>query len=336
LLFLADRALQQVGGAAGGGNAGIVFGTIALLLPLDLAALAWTAERGVLSRRARWLVVALVAQPLALALLVQPEASPLAALVTAAPAALRGVTPLTVPALAAFGLAFVLVVVRVALHRTALHAGAAWAVLAAFCALAGGGETLGASLYFATGGLVLVIALIEASHGMAYGDELTGLPARRALNEALVSLGDQYAVAMVDIDHFKKFNDTHGHAVGDQLLRMVGATLERVAGGGRAFRYGGEEFAVIFPGKSMEDALPHLEELRHAIATAPFAVRGHGRPRRRPETPRASNGARNVNVTVSIGVAGPGRRLATPDQVIKAADKALYRAKKAGRNRVCT
>ena len=83
---------------------------------------------------------------------------------------------------------------------------------------------------------------------MAYDDELTGLPARRALNEALTRLRGVYTVAMVDIDHFKRFNDEHGHDVGDQLLRMVGARVGEVRGGGRAFRYGGEEFAVLFPG----------------------------------------------------------------------------------------
>ena len=64
-----------------------------------------------------------------------------------------------------------------------------------------------ASVYLATGGLVLVVALVETSHRMVYVDELTGLPGRRALNDALLSLGERYAIAMVDIDHFKRFND---------------------------------------------------------------------------------------------------------------------------------
>ena len=65
---------------------------------------------------------------------------------------------------------------------------------------------------------------------MAYHDELTGLPGRRALNEALLRVGSRYAVAMVDVDHFKHFNDAYGHEVGDQVLRMVAAQLDR---GGR-------------------------------------------------------------------------------------------------------
>jgi diguanylate cyclase (GGDEF)-like protein len=139
---------------------------------------------------------------------------------------------------------------------------------------------------------------------------------------------------MVDIDHFKRFNDEHGHDVGDQLLRMVGSRLANVGGGGKTFRYGGEEFAVIFPGRSVGEAIPHLEALRKTTETSPFTVRGRRRPRKAPQKPRPSAGLKKVFVTVSIGVAGAGRRDSTPDRVIEAADAALYRAKRAGRNRV--
>jgi diguanylate cyclase (GGDEF)-like protein len=169
---------------------------------------------------------------------------------------------------------------------------------------------------------------------MAYRDELTGLPARRALNDALLRVGGTYTVAMVDVDHFKKFNDTHGHDVGDQVLRMVAGRLARVPGGGRAFRYGGEEFAVLFPGKTVEESAPHLETLRAAVASATFTKRGLDRPKRKPKSPRARGAsARPLAVTVSIG-AGQARGSALPEQVVKAADKALYRAKEGGRNRV--
>jgi len=75
------------------------------------------------------------------------------------------------------------------------------------------------------------------------------LPSRRALIERLPSLGRRYTVAMVDVDHFKNFNDTYGHDAGDQVLRMVASRLGEVSGGGTAFRYGGEEFTILFPGK---------------------------------------------------------------------------------------
>ncbi|OGK98098.1 MAG: hypothetical protein A3D33_07520 [Candidatus Rokubacteria bacterium RIFCSPHIGHO2_02_FULL_73_26] len=139
---------------------------------------------------------------------------------------------------------------------------------------------------------------------------------------------------MLDIDHFKRFNDEHGHDAGDQLLRMVGATLTRTEGGGRAFRYGGEEFAILFPGRSAVDALPHLEALRRAIEATGFTLRGRDRPTQKPKRPVAAGPRRKLSVTVSIGVAESDGGEADPREVVKAADRALYRAKGAGRNRV--
>jgi diguanylate cyclase (GGDEF)-like protein len=142
---------------------------------------------------------------------------------------------------------------------------------------------------------------------------------------------------MVDVDHFKQFNDTHGHDVGDQVLKLVGGQLALVEGGGRAFRYGGEEFSVLFANGSVKEALPHLERVRKAIEGYDMAVRGDDRPRdvKEGKVHRGEGAIETVlSVTVSIGVAGSDRKHTTPDQVIKAADEALYRAKKTGRNRV--
>ncbi|HSE92968.1 MAG TPA: GGDEF domain-containing protein, partial [Methylomirabilota bacterium] len=194
------------------------------------------------------------------------------------------------------------------------------------------GDPVVRSLQFAAGALALVVALVETSHTMAYGDELTGLPGRRALDELLSELGPRYALAMVDVDHFKKFNDTYGHQAGDQLLRKIAVILQSVAGGGRTFRYGGEEFAVVFLGLDVEQAGPHLEALRQAIAETTFTVRAPDRPRRKPKQ-TTPGGGKEVGVTVSIGVADSNRPGGTPAEVVKAADEALYRAKRAGRNR---
>jgi diguanylate cyclase (GGDEF)-like protein len=142
---------------------------------------------------------------------------------------------------------------------------------------------------------------------------------------------------MVDVDHFKQFNDRYGHDVGDQVLRMVASKLDRVSGGGKAFRYGGEEFAVVFPGQSAKDVMPHLDSLRREVQASCFVLRGADRPKKKPDTPKAQSGPRKaVLVTVSIGVAEREEPKRKPDQVIKAADQALYRAKDAGRNRVVT
>ncbi|RMF74552.1 MAG: GGDEF domain-containing protein, partial [Acidobacteria bacterium] len=184
-------------------------------------------------------------------------------------------------------------------------------------------------------GAVLAVGLVEDVYRLAWHDELTGLPGRRAFDSALAEVGRGWAVAMADVDRFKRFNDRFGHEAGDQVLRLVASRLARVRGG-RAFRWGGEEFAVLFSSDDLDAAREALEEVRHAIASRPFVVRSADRPRRRPERPQPSRGPRrSVRVTVSFGLAG-AERGAAPDVVLRAADRALYRAKRAGRNRVVT
>jgi len=192
------------------------------------------------------------------------------------------------------------------------------------------------SYWAGVAGLILVLAIIESSFSMAFNDELTGLPARRAMNELLLKVGRRYTLAMVDVDHFKKVNDTHGHDVGDQVLKMVAGCLRGVTGGGKPFRYGGEEFAVIFSGKELEQVLPHLERLRERISQAQFVLRGRNRPRKKPAGKVKSKSAGLLQVTASIGAAERSAGLVSAEQVIKAADQALYRAKKGGRNQVCS
>jgi diguanylate cyclase (GGDEF)-like protein len=192
-------------------------------------------------------------------------------------------------------------------------------------------------VYLTASAAILGAAVLQDTFRLAFRDELTGLPSRRALNERMMALGPNYTIAMLDVDHFKRFNDMHGHELGDQVLRMVAAKLERIGGGGRAYRYGGEEFIVLFPGKRLRDAWPHLEGLRKAIARHQVVVRGVDRPEQTPETPlpaAARHPYATVSVAVSIGVAERNTGLGTPSQVLRAADEALYRAKEKGRNRL--
>jgi GGDEF domain-containing protein len=190
-------------------------------------------------------------------------------------------------------------------------------------------------------GLILVASLLEESHQLAFRDQLTGLPGRRALEERLRSLHGGYAIAMVDVDHFKKFNDTHGHDIGDQVLRLVGGRLAQVGGGGTAYRYGGEEFSVVFPHTGLGEAERALESIRDSIEQYRMAVRGPDRPKKgeegiklRGEADAQMQPEKGLSVTVSIGVAAPSGDAGSPHQVVKAADAALYRAKQGGRNRV--
>ncbi|WP_426151317.1 diguanylate cyclase [Pseudomonas sp. DC3000-4b1] len=182
--------------------------------------------------------------------------------------------------------------------------------------------------------LMIAAAVAHEGYQMAFRDELTGLPGRRALNERLQRLGRNYVIAMSDVDHFKRFNDTHGHDVGDQVLRLVASKLGKIGGGGRAYRYGGEEFALVFAGKTLEECLPHLEVVRGVIAAYVIHLRDPDRPvdDQQGRQRRGASGASQVSVTISIGVAERQLEQRSPEEVIKAADQALYAAKGAGRN----
>ncbi len=187
-------------------------------------------------------------------------------------------------------------------------------------------------------GISLIVSLMRGAHDMAYRDDLTGLLGRRALNERLKGLGKRYTIAMADVDHFKSFNDTHGHDIGDEVLKMVARHIDKVKGGGTAYRYGGEEFCVIFPGKDVECSKPYLETVRNDIESYKMQIRDKehrektkqkSKQRGRRKKERAG---KTVSVTISIGVAEPGEKHVKVDEVLKAADTALYKAKQNGRN----
>jgi GGDEF domain-containing protein len=188
-------------------------------------------------------------------------------------------------------------------------------------------------------GLMLLLSILQDSHNMAYRDDLTGVLSRRAFNEHLNGLSRRYVIAMLDLDHFKRVNDSYGHDVGDQVLRMAGAKMLSVGGGGRVYRYGGEEFAIVFQGKSKDHVLACMEKLRASIASYRFAIRGPNRPDpdRDGKKNRYGGGVdSSISVTVSIGVAESVDGKAPPGEIVVAADAELYRAKQRGRNRVCS
>jgi diguanylate cyclase (GGDEF)-like protein len=178
----------------------------------------------------------------------------------------------------------------------------------------------------------LLVVIVE-SYFLAYRDDLTGLPSRRALNQLALSLGRKYTVAMLDIDHFKKFNDTYGHDIGDQVLKLVAARIGEVKDGGKPFRYGGEEFTIVFPRKEIEQVLTALEDVRQAIQDYDVVIRNPERTNKEARQTNKPSGLKKVSVTISIGVATRENKQAF-SEVLKVADEALYRAKKKGRNNV--
>jgi diguanylate cyclase (GGDEF)-like protein len=241
------------------------------------------------------------------------------------------------PALLVLLVALVLATVAALRSQRASETGFAWLTLATACALAAQPGSIARSVWLLAAGLVLIVTLVEAAYALAYHDELTGLPGRRALAQAVASLAAPYAIAIVDVDHFKSFNDTHGHDVGDQVLCMVAARLRAVGGGGKAFRSGGEEFTIVFAGLGKREALAHVDAMREAVASATFTLRGDARPqgRKAVEQRGRSRGERQqLSVTVSVGVAAPSARDTSVEAVTRAADQAMYRAKNEGRNRV--
>ncbi len=312
------------------------FHATTFLLPLNLALVALLPERGTVTPAGivRWVLIAV--QVIVVAFVARSFPADATALLRTRflPAVLTSWTPLAQPAVVAFlAIGVVLVLAWMGEPQSAVR-GYTYALIAVFLGLTWKAAGPGQEIWLATAGLVLVVAVVEASYLMAYRDGLTELPGRRALNEALPRLSGQFTVAMVDVDHFKRFNDRYGHDAGDHVLRLVASRLAHAAGGGTAYRYGGEEFALIFPGKGAEECLPHLEELRETVETSRFTMRRRFRPRNKPSAPKGRKTREAIVITVSIGVAEKNHRHSTPDQVVQAADKALYRAKEAGRNRV--
>jgi len=193
-----------------------------------------------------------------------------------------------------------------------------------------GGEERSLNVFSGAALLMCLYAIMQETWRMAYLDELTGLPGRRALGEKLQRIGGTYSIAMLDVDHFKKFNDNYGHSAGDTVLRMIASKMSKVSGGGLPYRYGGEEFTILFSGKNRQEAARHLENLREEIANKPFIIRRAGR--RRDDKTGSPDTNKSIRITVSIGFAESNKKVLSPWDVVKLADQALYRAKGKGRN----
>ncbi len=341
-ILLAHRAVEFFSGgraARGPGHTAVLL--VSILIPLNFVVLALMRERGLTIAGIAPRAGLLFLESVAVAVLCRPENSGTAS---------HRPDVAIIPAwlLLFFGVAIAVCIRRFLQTRKPIEPGFAWCSAAVYLWLEFAPLGKMADAYVATAALILGASLIETSYVLAYHDELTGIRGRRAFNEALLSLDQQYAIAIVDIDHFKKFNDTYGHDTGDQVLCMVATRISKVSGGGQAFRCGGEEFAIIFRETSAKDAFEHLESLRRIIEAATFKLRGFERrtvlrpgeadrrklAKNKTITAATDQSPDRLSVTVSIGVAEPGTRNRRSEQVIQAADQALYRAKQKGRNRV--
>jgi diguanylate cyclase (GGDEF)-like protein len=354
VIFLAGQAIATTDGQVSVGTPGWeVLVATAVLVPLNFALIALMSERGFTGSGLAPVGLFLFMQLVIVAVISRSAREP-----TTVPSHVhRAAAAISLPdfALGALGLAAIFLATRFLVGRKPVDSALLWSLSAFFLSLRFAVSARLTIIYATTAALVLAASIIENSYLLAYHDELTTLPSRRAFNDALLGLRDPYAIAAVDIDHFKKFNDTYGHDIGDQVLKMVAACLSRVMGGGQAYRCGGEEFTILFPGKTSAEVVDHLERLRTAVESTEFRMRGgdrrrvlrgpdrrsapaRGRARKaqairqlafeKPPEPRA--------VTISIGVAMSRPEQSDPEVVLKLADQALYRAKGNGRNRVET
>ncbi|MBY5991633.1 GGDEF domain-containing protein [Ferrimonas balearica] len=185
----------------------------------------------------------------------------------------------------------------------------------------------GAVLLYAGISALLMLSVFDGAYRLAFRDGLTGLPARRTLDGDLEHAAQRTHIAMIDVDHFKEFNDNHGHNWGDNALRLLASQLRKVRGA-RAYRYGGEEFTLVFKRASRAEVEAALQKLQGALNAQTMII-----PQPKNEADEQGSVAVRAQFTVSIGVAqrhGPHELVAS---VIKRADRALYRAKEEGRNR---
>jgi len=351
VLLLAEQAVAMFGPIESAGRTAVA--ASAVLVPLNFMVIALMHERGFTLAGTAPIALFLFIQFVVVAVLCRADE------VSQVPGSHghHAASPVLLPeyALVAMAGAGIFLLVRVLVTRKPADGALLWSLAAVSLSLHFRATPRIATAYWAGGACILAASIVENSYLMAYHDELTALPSRRAFNDALLRLQEPYSIAVADIDHFKRFNDTWGHDTGDQVLRLVATNLGRVTGGGQAYRCGGEEFTILFPGKTTAEILDHLERLRQGIAVAEFHLRGNDRrqaprgpDRRNEKIPRRKRTGRairqlvpdkvpaSLSVTVSIGVATSAGEKSPPDLVLHAADQALYRAKANGRNRVET
>ena len=182
-------------------------------------------------------------------------------------------------------------------------------------------------------GVILLHVLYRVYWENSYLDELTGIFNRRAFDERMRKLRKGYALSMVDVDHFKNFNDTYGHDEGDNVLRLVSSILYKHFRK-NVYRYGGEEFCVVFGRKKADFAVERMDAARSEIAGHGFSIRSQVKNRKKSGRKKSKKRVRKVKLTVSAGISMPSESVRNPVDVLKNADKALYKAKDNGRNRV--
>ena len=229
----------------------------------------------------------------------------------------------TIPNLALFVFIITIanLIVRAAISGTTIDYSLLCVSITCFMATAYSTNSTALAIFYSASCLIIITSIIQHIRHIAYHDILTKAPTRLALFSDIKRLPNKYSVALADIDDFKKFNDNFGHDIGDKVLIMTSDELAKVGGKGQLYRYGGEEFVIIFPNLTKAEAFKHLEEVREKIALSKFMI-DDGKSKK----------PKKHQITISIGVAEKKRSDASINPVIKRADKAMYKAKENGKN----
>ena len=341
ILVIADRALLHfVANTAvitEGGR--LIYHAISFLLPINLCVFAFMKRRGDMKWQSIWFLGAILLQGCGVAFIYKYKSLGFGAFLeySSMKWALLERIPLSQLALFAFGIAFVYYLFLYIRTRGVIERAFCWALISTFYGLALSRIGLVSSIYFSTAGFIFVISVIENIYVEGFQDELTELPTGKNMLGILSQLDTGYTVAMIEIDSFKKISDRYGILVGDQVLRMVASKLEKVTGGGLSYRYSGQRFAVVFPVKFADEAIPHLESLRKGVEIYGFILRGPKRPSEKPANPEKFRGSqKKISLNIAIGAAERKDAKVKPKYVIKAADQALLNAQKEGGNQIAS
>ena len=337
VLALADRALVQfpTTGADQEAVNQTILAMTAFLVPLNLLAFSILKEDSLSPLRGVTRVVFVLVQPFLLLWLSLPDQHDLAASFTREyiPSLYTKWTTIPQPALFAFAIALLLHLIRFALHRDPLEGGAIWALLAVFLAYHASPYGWQPTNFFMAAGLILFVTMFQSSYQRTYRDALTGIPGRLAYDEAIGQLGKRFSVAVIGIDQLSQYANTHGKPVSEQILKRVAPRVQAACAEGLVFRTTGEDFTILFPGKSATESLMTLEIVRKKIEAIGLFLRGRDRVwENKRGTRKAGSRDRALPITLSIGMAEKLSDRATLSLVIKSAYRALYEAKGTGGN----
>jgi diguanylate cyclase (GGDEF)-like protein len=337
VLTLADQALIlfPAAGADRETTSRIIVAITAFLVPLNLLAFSILKEDSLSTLRGVMRVILVLIQPFLVLWLCLPDQYALASSFTReyVPILYTEWTPIPQPALVVFAIAMVMHIMRFALHRDPLEGGAIWALCAIFVGYHTSRYGWNPTNFFMAAGLILFVTLLQSFYQRTYRDELTGIPGHLAYEEAVGQLGKRFSLAVIGIDQLTQYANVHGKSVSEQILKRAAPKILAACSDGQTFRTTGEEFTVLFPGKSATEALGTLDTVRKSVEAIDLFLRGRDRVWEKQRGAKETGSRdRPLPITLSIGVAEKLHESATLTLVIKSAYRGLYEAKGSGGN----